>query len=58
MRVAVRGLPAFNADVGAHYVHCPESARDNGRETREIFAQIPRFHSAPTPLTSQVGVND
>ncbi|XP_052121705.1 uncharacterized protein LOC113208232 isoform X3 [Frankliniella occidentalis] len=53
MRVAVRGLPTFNADVGSNYIHTPEPIRDNIRETRELFAQIPRFHSAPTPLTSQ-----
>ncbi|XP_034230375.1 uncharacterized protein LOC117639087 isoform X2 [Thrips palmi] len=53
MRVAVRGLPTFSADVGTNFIHSPEPTRDNIRETRELFSQIPRFHSAPTPLTSQ-----
>lgn len=53
MRVAVRGLPSFNADVGTNYIHAPEPIRENGRGTRELFSQIPRFHSAPTPLPSQ-----
>ncbi|KAK3911808.1 AN1-type zinc finger protein 4 [Frankliniella fusca] len=53
MRVAVRGLPTFNAEVGSNFVHTPEPVRDNIRETRELYSQIPRFHSAPTPLTSQ-----
>lgn len=54
MRVAVRGLPTFSADVSTNFIHSPEPTRDNMRETREVLSQIPRFHSAPTPLTSQV----
>lgn len=56
MRVAVRSLPTFSADVGSNFIHSPEPTRDNMRETRELFSQIPRFHSAPTPLTSQVSI--
>lgn len=54
MRVAVRGLSTCNTDVGTNYIHNTEPTRENVREARELFTQIPRYQSAPTPLTSQV----